>query len=387
MGSGVPKEQQLPNINDPFAYTFDYYSGAAPYTVKVLEGAGWVDDATKAVHLLFAVINPDLGYWGRVLITSTFTRGGAVTNVATVRSLPVDPYKTHPSIVVLDLVLAVYVAVYWVEALRHAIRKVRRARKTFALGHTLGESAVVLLEPWFLLDLFTGCLLVSTFAIWLRAISTLQLLRSAVTGLQWGPETVADDTFIAHAWIEAAVRDFYLFKVVGVAALAAFMLRLFWQFSLQPKLAVMTETLSRSCSDVTHFAILFGVIIVFYGVYGHVFFGGQLDRWRSSWQATWAIISFTAYDYDLQVRQLCLVLKFNECVYEPPSCSRHLKATLRNLNPCPTYSHLASLLPRRSPCKVWTWRRLKCTLAPSCSSSPTCCCGDSWPSSWRPTGA
>jgi hypothetical protein len=302
LGSTVPADQQLPQVNDPFAWTFDYYSAVNLETVGVLQGAGWVDIATKTVHTTFGILNPDIGYWGRALVTTTFTRGGRVLNEATVRSLPVEPYTINPALAGLDFVLAVYVAIYCVEALRHTARRCRRARKKLAEGDGYASAAGALLDPWYLLDVGTGVLLLATIGEWIRATATLAALRAAIAGLHWTPATVANDTFIALAWIEAGVRDFTSFKVVGVLSLAAFMMRLFWQFSLQPKLSVMTETLSRACSDVWHFSILFAVILIFYGVWGQIFFGPQLDRWRSNWQATWAIVSFTAYDYDLQVR-------------------------------------------------------------------------------------
>lgn len=82
-------------------------------------------------------------------------------------------------------------------------------------------------------------------------------------------------------------------------------MRLFWQFSLQPRLAVMTECLSRASSDLAHFGFLFGVIMVSYCVWGHVIYGRQLDDWRSLAASSFAVVRFTMYDYDLAVSESC----------------------------------------------------------------------------------
>lgn len=381
-------DRQLPNVNDPFSWTFDYYSRSASESLATLQGAGWVDDATKRVNILFAVVNLELGYWGRVLISSVFTRGGRVTSSATVRSLPIDPYRAQPGLGFLDFLIAAYVVLYWVQTLQHLLKKVRRSRKALADGHGWASALRFMSEPWLILDVSTGVGFVVTMALWARAAATLAYTRAAIVGASWEPASVADSTFVAHAWIEAAARDFYDFKVLGTATLALFMCRLFWQFSLQPKLAVITETLSRGCSDIAHFSVLFSVVLIFYGVWGHIFFGGQIDRWRTPWDSCWAIIAWVAYEYDLTVSELTVGVRAHEYDHAVPPSGTVLL-------PCipPPYQPTAHSAPSSpapcmpcSTCKLLTTRTPRFSSDRSCSSSPTCCCGCSSPSCSTSTG-
>ena len=62
-----------------------------------------------------------------------------------------------------------------------------------------------------------------------------------------------------------------------MVTLGLLMLRLFWQFSLQPKLAILSESFARSWSDMAHFAFVFSIILTFYSVWGYTFFGGQVS--------------------------------------------------------------------------------------------------------------
>lgn len=296
-----PQLASLADVTDPFAVTLDYYGGGEEAAIKVslLEGAGWVDDATSVVHVLFAVVNVDIGYWARALFTVTFTRGGRVLNTAEVRSLPVDPYAGRPALVLLDVVILLYIAFFLSQTLGSSARKCRRAWKAHRRGDGAWAASSPLRQSWYLLDVATAVGFVATASAWVAATATLAQLRLAVTGHAWSPDTVADDTLLAQAWVEAAVRDLGTYKALAIASLALFMMRLFWQFSLQPRLAVMSETLSRSCSDIAHFAVLFTVILVFFGVWATVYFGGQVDRWSTPWSSMWGIASYLSYEYDL----------------------------------------------------------------------------------------
>lgn len=51
------------------------------------------------------------------------------------------------------------------------------------------------------------------------------------------------------------------FKVAATLALICLSLRLFKYFKFQPRLAVMTDSLSMACSDGVHFAFLFAVML------------------------------------------------------------------------------------------------------------------------------
>jgi len=55
------------------------------------------------------------------------------------------------------------------------------------------------------------------------------------------------------------------------------MLRLFKTFNAQPRLGVVTRTLSRSANDMAHFGLVFMTIFVSFIVSGHVLFGQDLD--------------------------------------------------------------------------------------------------------------
>ena len=70
-------------------------------------------------------------------------------------------------------------------------------------------------------------------------------------------------------------------QVAAVVTLATLTLRLFKYFAYQQRLAVISEALSRGFGDAAHFLLLFGVLVVFFCVWGYFMFGAQVRRSRS----------------------------------------------------------------------------------------------------------
>lgn len=291
------RPQEMPN--DAFSFTFDYYSSTAQEAVSLLEAAQWVDAATKDVHVHFGLVNPDLGYWARGMMTTTFTRGGGVLTTARVASLPIDPYEARPGIIALDVALCIYVAFQCLVTASLLLRKSRRGCKMWSEGRSAASTIASVVQPTVILELVTSVLLIATLSAWWQIIATLATIRREISALAWSPESVRDDTAISLAWIEAACSTVSLYKTLGVVALFFLGLKTLGQFTLQPKLAVTVDALARSFSAMGHFAVAFTIVLIFFGIWGHIYFGGQVDRWGTPGSSAWAIVAFSMYDYDL----------------------------------------------------------------------------------------
>ena len=68
----------------------------------------------------------------------------------------------------------------------------------------------------------------------------------------------------------------------------------------QPKLAVLSNTCVRSMSDMMHFAFVFSIILIFYGVWGYTWFGGQVrnracTHWRYRGILTTCCLTVTSF--------------------------------------------------------------------------------------------
>ena len=111
--------------------------------------------ATTTVTASFAVLDMEIGYWARAQYTVTFSRGGAVTTTAFVKSLPIDAYQSVPALLLLDVFVLLYALVHWTMLGRNVVHRVRRVRVLCARA-TAVEAFWHAVEIWFLIDLATG---------------------------------------------------------------------------------------------------------------------------------------------------------------------------------------------------------------------------------------
>jgi hypothetical protein len=277
---------------------------AATAMVAALRAGGWVDAATKHVHVELGVLNMDIMAWARALLTVSFTRGGRVESTVTVRSLPIDPYHSLSRLWFFDVLNLVYLVVIVGLLLINIARVARRVATLRSDGYGV-ESFLAIFDAWLVIDWGATACYLATAISWAEVVVTLHRLQVVVAGAAWVGPSLGEDTTRLHGYLGSALANYWEAKTAACATLFFLTLRMFWQFSLQPKLAVMTECLSRGLSDMLHFGVLFLVIMASYTVWGHVAFGSQAHDWRTLGDAGFAVIRFAMYDYDLAVRARC----------------------------------------------------------------------------------
>ena len=115
-------------------------------------------------------------------------------------------------------------------------------------------------------------------ALWGSTIAESRQLRAHATTLDWSQAGVATSSLAVAAWLESAIALFYSFKVAGIVSTGLLTLRVFWLFSLQPQLAILSLSIYRSMSDLAHFGFVFAVVLVFFGMWGYTMFGTQVRQ-------------------------------------------------------------------------------------------------------------
>ena len=257
---------------------------------ELLQGAGWVDPATASTTVEIATLNLNAGYWARLLFVTNFAPGGTVTTTGHVTSLPINPYQSTPGLTAIDVIVVLYIALSLLLLLRSTLKNTCKMRRAIKRGDSTFRSCRRCADSWYLVELLTGTAMLVTLFGWLNVIDTLSHLRAVVAAADWTafPES---STAVTHAALEAAVNAAYAARVEGIVALLFLTVRLGFLASLQPKLGIMTDTLSRSLDDMLHFSVVLGVMLAFFGVWGHIFFGAQESRFTTPSSSAWGMMS------------------------------------------------------------------------------------------------
>lgn len=345
-----------PNATGVFQYWLDVTATRATNqaTLVQLDAAGWLDSATASVAVEFAVLNGEIGFVGRVALRAAFGAGGRVETSAAVTSLPIDPHGMYPQLRVLDTFAVIWL-LYCATSLLHSV--------SAALA---GGDYAALLSYWFLLDYVSTGALVAAVAQYggvVGALAGLGLDPAALPsayakGCSACPATY--DCCSVGNNILAASERFEAFKSTAVLYLICATLRLFYFFTLQPRLAVFPDAFARAFPDLLHFGILFGVVMTMFGVWGHFLFGSLAPDWHTVSGSITTVFRLMNWDYDLVImeqvrlrsRELAPLASLRFPHARAPDAQKHASPTL----PPP---HLrACRRTRVSPTPTWS---LRCT--------------------------
>jgi hypothetical protein len=258
--------------------------------IEELRAGGWLDAATRSVVATAVLYNGQIATWATVRCTMDVQRGGRLSYSSKVDVFPADPYSTPPDtlaeasdgsggsdgtdvpgelLVFLDLVVLLYF-LYLSRGTAHRVwivftEKGRRA------PHTCAARLPAACGYWLVLDYASLCTLFAMGVTWALFVARAGALRGEFAGVAAPSPT----TFSSAAFAGAATRAMECqeawdnFKVAATLALICLSLRLFKYFKFQPRLAVMTDSLSMACTDGAHFAFLFAVMLGAWRCKGH----------------------------------------------------------------------------------------------------------------------
>eukprot|EP00290_Baffinella_frigidus_P033727 CAMPEP_0180328794 /NCGR_PEP_ID=MMETSP0988-20121125/40408_1 /TAXON_ID=697907 /ORGANISM="non described non described, Strain CCMP2293" /LENGTH=219 /DNA_ID=CAMNT_0022315835 /DNA_START=48 /DNA_END=703 /DNA_ORIENTATION=+ len=81
--------------------------------------------------------------------------------------------------------------------------------------------------------------------------------------------------------VNLAVQGFARYNVLSGISVIMLIMRILKALDFQPRLGLVTRTVAKAASDLTHFAILFAVVFVGYGFVGVQLFGHQFQDMRN----------------------------------------------------------------------------------------------------------
>ena len=82
-----------------------------------------------------------------------------------------------------------------------------------------------------------------------------------------------------------------------------FVLRLLKGLDFQPRMALVTRTISNTLLDLMHFLCLFIIIFLGYTVAGYILFGHQYEAFKSfSYSAEYLVLMLLAFDPSIWIQ-------------------------------------------------------------------------------------
>lgn len=242
-----------------------------------LERSGYLSRKTKKLEIAIPTYNAEFGLHTLTRINFWFSRGGHIWK----RIIPMSQYSDWH-----DRWYYIVYDIFWLACIAYMIG-VELVQIQLVL-RTKGCNAMLTdyFNVWNLIDWASILSGVAIVIVFIASISmrtemneTLESLGDqgfSVTG-EFYRNTVAD-------YVEKLQNNVnyvrHLRLSVGIYPLVI-VIRLFRSFSAQPKLALVTRTLSLALPDLFHFSIVFGAVFVTFSVTGIVLFGREVPSFTT----------------------------------------------------------------------------------------------------------
>jgi hypothetical protein len=260
-----------------------------------LENRGWLNPQTKKVEILFTTYNAHQDVLSVTYIFFFWNRAGKFHKVVESKGLPLDPYKWW-WVWIVDFCWVALVLKVLAEEVCEVFKHLKQLGFRRGMKLYLGISNIL---DW-------TCILFSLgiCSAWIAYLSELDAIRSQLKQA---------DPSLAGSFADEATRVDYFERVHDVANqayrlrpyLAMYLLvgacRLFKVFHAQPRLALVTSTLSKAAIDIIHFGVVFAALFSVYAFMALIMFGQNVPdfAWpRKAFQSTFLVLvgEFERYD-------------------------------------------------------------------------------------------
>lgn len=244
---------------------------------KQLEQTSYIDNTTAQLTASFMTYN---AHFDTLTLTGAhffFSRSGHVWKTIVHSSFFLDPYKTS-WVAIFDVLFCLLITWISLEELLEIFSnwKARQSRCDWISNYW---------NMWNVIDWISIGGAISLIVMWYVHCMNVQgvqegllHVKSEEDNLQFGDQAFFERTLEDFfAYFNQVVHHYHNFRMFASLFPMTLMLRLFKAFDAQPRLALVTRTLSSASVDVAHFSIVFLTIFLTYVMMGTGLFGRHLD--------------------------------------------------------------------------------------------------------------
>mmetsp|Transcript_16917 Transcript_16917/g.39391 ORF Transcript_16917/g.39391 Transcript_16917/m.39391 type:complete len:831 (+) Transcript_16917:79-2571(+) len=271
---GLPDELAL-RTKDPqrevWLYVFDDFEDIEAQVIN-LEQTGWLDRQTKKIELGIPVYNAELGIHSLIRTNFYFSRGGHIWK----KIIPQSQYASWHSSWIYGLW-----DVIWIGCLGYIL--VTESMEVHQVVTRKGFYGIVsdYINFWNFIDWISVLGGLAIIIFWAAGIGDRAKLNQTLEQLGSTSSLEQPDLYKATVGEYMILLEDNVFAVRYLRLmLAAYPLviifRLFKLFSAQPRLALVTKTLSFAAGDLFHFMIIFLSVFVTFMIFGIVLFGREV---------------------------------------------------------------------------------------------------------------
>lgn len=239
-------------------------------TLRALENKAWFNPGTAKVELMFTTYNSHMNLLTATYILFFLNRAGHIHKIVEPVCLWLRPYQNWwdyvPDIAWFSVVTFIF--------LHESHEIVRHCRQLGACrGWTVYFSLSNIVD-W--ISIMYSFVIVAFWVWHLQKLDTINALINRADASVVGSWREDKDRIDFYDTVGDAMYHQYNFRALLAYYPFVIVFRLFKAFALQPRLAIVTNTLSQASTDIVHFAVIFGSIFIIYATSAMILFGQEI---------------------------------------------------------------------------------------------------------------
>jgi len=257
------------------------FLGAAKVTLEHLQSSDWMDEETDALHLSFSTYNSRAKVFALTDVSVAFGDYGYVQPRVVASSVVMDPYSSKAYFALDALYLCAVIYPLYSEL---------KDIWSFCRGLGCVKGLAAYSGFWNLVDWMTIGISVLQSICWvlcclaMQAESLQDMLEGDVPKGTLSPRVMqlgSGALDAVRADLAHVVRLFFWLHLVMTANVFFIMLKFFKAFQANPKLQLVTHTLTSAAGDIFHFLVVASTVFIGFSLIGHIVFGGDIVAFSS----------------------------------------------------------------------------------------------------------
>ena len=241
----------------------------------------WVDEQTIELIATIATYNAEHGIFAQLILYTKFERGGRVENTYASESIMGDPYGvesekdniTYQWVIGLDLLwIGMVTALMIGEFQEMKELKLMYLRDFWNVLDWIQCLLTIAIEGYWIYIAVAGYSLLGSYA----DSHDEKMLNSTFDGVLATPQR-EDVTFKLNILLQHGV----IYRYLTIVNILILVIRFFKAFNVQPRLAVISKTLTKSMPDLAHFLVIFVCLYMTFVMFAHFVFGHMVETYST----------------------------------------------------------------------------------------------------------
>lgn len=255
-------------------FSFDFLNTQATLQqqLEYYKDREWLDEQTTDVMITIATYNAENGIFAQLILHTEFERGGGVLNKYASESILSDPYglfsNGHPTyqwVIGLDILWVVMaIALMCTELSEIKQLKVKYCKDPWNVLDWIQCLLTIGIEIYWIVIVVRTYFLVDDFA----ASHDPKMLKPDFTG-----DLATIERSEVGPTLNILLKNVIIYRYLTIFNILILVCRFFKAFNVQPRLAVISKTISKSLPDLAHFLVIFGCLFFTFAMFAHFGFG------------------------------------------------------------------------------------------------------------------